>query len=341
MKDEARVTVIGVPDVPGSSLEIFSRIADRNIAVDMIVQNVGSHGRADVSFTVARNELRSTLEAVHAAKDALQAEGITHDEDVSKVSVVGLGMARQVGVADRMFRALSKDNINIQMITTSEIKISVLVRRDQAQDALRAAHRAFELDKEPALTAASGSAPTSSRSVPLDQYAVDVVQHLQGADMEELSIGDISLDDGQASVTIVGVPDTPGIAAKVFEDVAAHRIFVDMIVQSYAPGERANLSFTVPRDKLADTLTVAQELAASFGCQDVTSAPSIAKLSVSGIGLRSHTSVAIRMFRALSQAKINIAMISTSEVRVNVVVDGAEGQPAHESLVSAFADVMR
>ena len=148
MKDEARVSVLGVPDVPGTSLEVLSRIANRNIAVDMIVQNVGEHGKADLSFTVPRNELRSTLEAVKEAADALGAEEVNSDETVAKVSVVGLGMARQSGVAHRMFRALADAGVNIQMISTSEIKISVLVERDAAQTALRSVHGTFALQEE-------------------------------------------------------------------------------------------------------------------------------------------------------------------------------------------------
>ncbi|MCO6453752.1 MAG: aspartate kinase, partial [Pirellulaceae bacterium] len=137
-RNEARVTVLGVPDVPGTSLAIFSRIADRKITVDMIVQNVGELGLADISFTVPKDELELTLEAVHEAAAILGAQGVTSDDNVAKVSAVGLGMERQAGVADRMFRALAEANINIHMITTSEIKISVLVERDDAQRALRA-----------------------------------------------------------------------------------------------------------------------------------------------------------------------------------------------------------
>ncbi len=337
-KDEARVTVVGVPDIPGTSLEIFSRIADRHITVDMIVQNVGGDGKADISFTVPRHELALTLEAARTAAEVLGAEQVTHDDSVSKVSVVGLGMARQSGVADRMFRALSDAGINIQMITTSEIKISVLVRRDQAASALRAVHQTFELDRsapeEPA------EAAGASRPRPLGD-AADIVTRLRGVDMEELTLEDITLDQDQARVTIVDVPDTPGVAAKVFEEVATAGIFVDMIVQSYGHDGLADLSFTVPQKKLSESIRVAKSLAQAFGCTDVTSSPRIAKLSVSGIGLRSHTSVAIRMFRALAQAGINLEMINTSEVRVNVVVDGASGAQGLASLQQAFADVLR
>jgi aspartate kinase len=338
-KNEARITLVGVPDRPGSSLAIFSRLAKRLVSVDMVVQNIGEDGRADISFTVPQDELRVTLEAVQESADELGIERITHDDQAAKVSVVGLGMARQTGVADRMFRALAEAGINIQMITTSEIKISVLVRRDEALAALRAVHAAFELEREPA-GAVKRTAVAAPR--PSAQSAVDVIQRLAGTDMEELFIDDISLDQSQARVTIKGVPDVPGVAAKIFEEVAAAKIFVDMIVQSYNGHEgQATLSFTVPKGNLDAAMTVAKKLAGEFKCQEVSSSPDIAKLSVSGIGLRSHTGVAMRMFRSLAEAGINIAMINTSEVRVNVVVDGKHGEKGLASLQKAFGDVIR
>jgi len=338
-KNEARISVIGVPDVPGTSIELFSRIADRNISVDMIVQNVGENGKANISFTVPRGELRETLKAVDEAAQTIGADDTSHDDNVAKISVVGSGMAHRPGVADRMFRTLAETGINIHMISTSEIKISVLVQRDEAQDALRSVHRAFQLENEPPPPAQAVADAFTARPF---ANAADVVTRLRGMDMEELVIDDISLDATQGRVTISGLPDTPGVAARVFEEVAAAGIFVDMIVQSHI-GRRnqASLSFTVPRDKLDRAIEVCRALAATFECGGVTSSPSIAKLSVSGVGLRSHTSVAVRMFRALAAASINVEMISTSEVRVNVVVDGRHGGKGLGQLQRAFADVLR
>ena len=333
--DEARVTVAGVPDVPGTSLQIFSRIADHNISVDMIVQNVGDRNLADISFTVPGDELAQTLEVVRDTANVVGAAAVTHDEDVAKVSVVGLGMAQQTGVADRMFRGLSTAGINIQMITTSEIKISVLVERKQAPLALAEVHRVFELDRRP-----NDASLTSANRQRQPGDALDVVTRLQGIGMEGLIIDRIVHDDSQARVTINNVPDVPGVAAKVFEDVAAASVFVDMIVQSHGHDGRADLSFTVPKHKLAESHRVADGLTAEFQCGPVTSSQDVSKLSVWGIGLRSHTGVAIRMFRSLADADINIDMVNTSEVCVNVVVDGTKGPAALACLQNAFADVM-
>ena len=342
VKSEARVTILGVPDVPGSSFAVFSKIAAKNVTVDMIVQNVAADGRADISFTVVRDDLPQTLKAVEEAIAELGAEGFTSDENVSKASVVGQGMASQTGVAQKMFRSLADAGINIQMITTSEIKISVLVDREQGAAALRTVHQAFELHKAPADvssgTAATGGAhPTAAPSEP-----AEVVARLQNvAGMEDLTIDDIALDDTQARLTISGVPDAPGIAAQVFERIAKDEIFVDMIVQSFGRVGKANLSLTVPRGDLPKALKTAEDLVKQFSCGPVSSAPKVAKLSVSGIGMRSHTGVAIRMFRALAEAGINVEMINTSEVRVNVVVDGAKGAAALAALQKAFADTLR
>ena len=337
-KEEARISVLGVPDVPGTMFDLVSRLVDRAITIDMIVQNVAEDGQADISFTVPRNELTQALEAVAESNAATGAELCTHDENVSKVSVVGLGMANQVGVADRTFRSLAEAEINIQMITTSEIKISVLVQREQSLKALRVLHGAFSLDKEPVGAARPHLTKFKDRPA---RNPVDVVEVLHGVDMEELSIDDISIDTDQAIVTIAGVPDVPGVAAKVFDDVAAAGIFVDMIVQSFGRQGHATLSFTVARKDVSGSLAVAKLLAEEFDCGPVSSNPKVAKLSVSGIGLRSHTGVAIRMFRSLSKAGINVEMVNTSEVRVNVMVDGAKADEALKSLQEAFADVIQ
>ena len=333
-KDEARVTILGVPDQPGTSLTIFSSIAARNISVDMIVQNVGADGIADLSFTVMRDELPATLQAAEAAVAELGAEGVTCGDDVAKVSVVGLGMAKQTGVARRMFRALADAGVNIQMISTSEIKISALIDRGQGIAALRALHQAFGLDNQP-----PGAGGDRHDLVAVAHHASDavaVVARLQT--MEQLTIDDIALDDTQARLTVSGVADRPGIAADVFDAVADGGIFVDMIVQSYGRHGKANLSITVPRTQYDECFKLAGVMAERFGCGPISGSKSVAKLSISGIGMRSHTEVAIRTFQCLSEAGINVDMINTSEVRLNVVVDGGQGQKALAALENAFAD---
>ncbi len=335
-KDEARVSVLGVPDKPGACLAIFSKIAAANVTVDMIVQNVGADGIADIAFTVVRDDLKTTLLAAERAARELGARSVQHSDDVAKVSVVGLGMARQTGVAQKMFRALATAGVNIHTISTSEIKISALVDRHQATAALRTVHQAFGLEQEP--PGAEGyDLSTAARRKSNDALAV--VSRLQK--MEELTIDEISLDESQSRLTVSGVRNQPGVAATIFEEVAAAGLFVDMIVQSFGGDETANISFTVPAAQYAESVKLVSSLAKRMQCGPVTSSERVARLSIVGIGMRSHAGVAIGAFRALATAGINIEMINTSEVRLNLVVDGRQGQAALAGLRAAFAEKCR
>ncbi len=154
-RDEAKITLRGVPDMPGIAYKIVGPVGEANIDIDMIVQNIGESGHTDFSFTVHRNEFDKAMKVLNEqVKPALGAKEVVGDNKVCKVSIVGIGMRSHVGIAATMFKALADENINIQMITTSEIKTSVLVDDKYMELAVRALHRAFELDKEPAARAA-------------------------------------------------------------------------------------------------------------------------------------------------------------------------------------------
>jgi aspartate kinase len=332
-KNEAQITVANVPDQPGTSYAIFSKLAGVNVAVDMIVQNPGSDGHADISFTVLEDDLPKALAAVKKAAQELGAEDVLHDASLSKVSIVGLGMATQTGVADRMFRVLADAGINIEAITTSEIKVSVLVKRDQALAALRAVHDEFELDRPPKDRVKFGEAASAGGH----GDAVDIVARLQR--MEDLTIESVSLDETQAQMTLFDVPDRPGVSARIFEAVASENILVDMIVQSIGRDSHADISFTVQRKSLEQARRVLKNLSSELG-GETKDEPAVAILTVKGIGIRSHTGVGLRMFKALNEAGINVEMVSTSEVRVNVVVAADKGAAGLTALKSAFADVL-
>lgn len=149
-RDEAKLTVLGVPDRPGIAAHILGPIAEANIDVDMIVQNVGVDGTTDFSFTVHRNEFKKAMAVLERVKGEIGARAVIGDDKIAKVSLVGVGMRTHAGIASKMFKALSDENINIQMISTSEIKISVIVEDKYMELAVRALHEAFELDKETA-----------------------------------------------------------------------------------------------------------------------------------------------------------------------------------------------
>jgi len=325
-KDEARITLENVPDQPGSSHALFSALAAAGIAVDMIVQNLGQEGRADISFTVPSDDLPQALETSRRVAADLAATGLSHDDGVAKVSVVGVGMAREEGVAGRMFKALAEAKINVRMITTSEIKISALVDRAQAAAAAAAVHAAFGLEI-PTPGEAGGDGPEPKPS------PLEVVRRLEG--MEDLAIEDCILDSSQALLTLSGLPDTPGVAAEVFAEAGRAGLFIDMIVQSHPRDGRAEISFTVPAADAVRAAEVARGIAAARGAT-MADVPHVAKLSITGVGIRSHAGVADRLFTPLAEAGINIDLVSTSEVRLNVVVAAEQGERSLAVLRKAF-----
>jgi aspartate kinase len=146
-RDEAKLTVVGIPDTPGVAYQILGPIGDANIEVDVIVQNVAQDNTTDLTFTVHRNELAKAEAILKEIAAKLGAREVKTDAKIAKVSLVGVGMRSHAGVASRMFKALAQDNINIQMITTSEIKISVIVDEKYMELAVRSLHSAFELDR--------------------------------------------------------------------------------------------------------------------------------------------------------------------------------------------------
>jgi aspartate kinase len=147
-RDEARIAVMGVPDKPGIAYQILGPVADANIDVDMIIQNQSVEGKTAFTFTVGRGDYQRAMDILtNQVKGHVNAEQVLGDPKVSKVSVVGVGMRSHVGIASKMFRTLSEEGINIQMISTSEIKISVLIDEKYMELAVRALHKAFELDQ--------------------------------------------------------------------------------------------------------------------------------------------------------------------------------------------------
>lgn len=362
--DEARLVLEGVPDRPGVSHKVFSALADANIAVDMIAQSVGEGGKATIGFTVLNSELEKTKKTLAPLVAELGAT-LNETGKVSKVSVVGAGMRTISGVAERLFQALAAEGVNLKMITTGDIKISVLVEEDapppaeevpagesikkahleskkavRGRKALRAVHAAFALAQP---RKGAGQSPASTefrpRATPLvvagakDREAA--IARLAG--MEDVLVSGAHLNADQSRVTIHDLPDVPGNCSKVFNAVATGGILVDMIVQNQSGPGKAELSFTVPRADLPHALARTQDVVREIdsGCR-VVGDGDIAVLFVLGVGMRTHTGVARTMFGALAARGINISMINTSEVCVGVVVERARGDEALACLTEAF-----
>ena len=147
-RDEAKISVLGVPDKPGIAYQILGAVADANIEVDVIIQNLSKDGKTDFSFTVHRNDYAKTIDLLkEKVLPGLGATEVTGDAKICKVSIVGIGMRSHVGIASKMFRSLSEEGINIQMISTSEIKTSVVIDEKYMELAVRALHKAFDLDQ--------------------------------------------------------------------------------------------------------------------------------------------------------------------------------------------------
>jgi aspartate kinase len=369
--DEARLVLEGVPDRPGVSHRIFAGLAEANVAVDMIAQSVGTGGRATIGFTVLNADLEKAKKTLGPIVAELGA-GLRETGKVSKVSVVGAGMRTVSGVAERMFQALSEAGVNLKMITTGDIKISVLLDEDQliedeagrpldtpgepvkkahlesrkalrGRKALRAVHTAFSLAnprKGAGVPAEHGHAngfkprPTPL-FVPVARDREVALSRLDG--MEDVLVSAVHLNTEQSRITIHDLPDLPGNCSRVFNAVATGGIVVDMIVQNQTGPARAELSFTVPRADLTRALKRTQDVVQQIdGSCRVVGDGDVAVLYVLGVGMRTHTGVARTMFGALAARGINIGMINTSEVCVGVVVEKTRGDEALCCLKEAF-----
>jgi aspartate kinase len=297
--DEARVVLEGVPDQPGVSHKVFSALAAANITVDMIAQSVGSGGKATIGFTVLNAELERTKRTLAPIVAGLGAT-LVDTGKVSKVSVVGAGMRTVTGVAERMFQALAAEGVNMQMITTGDIKISVLVEEDglsepgvsapagevspglvvstkkthedakkavRGRKALRAVHKAFGLAQPrkgagvPPDRGAAGNG-YKHRPAPLVVPATkDREAALSRLDgMEDILVSGVHLNVDQSRITVFDLPDRPGNCSTVFTAVATGGIVVDMIVQNQAGPGTAELSFTVPKADLTRALKRTQDV---------------------------------------------------------------------------------
>ena len=223
VRDEARITVLGVPDCPESLHTLFRRVAESNVAVDMILKNIMREGAAKVSFTVAADELDDGASGGRGRRARDRRHGRRSDGEVSKVSVVGLGMRTHFGVAATMLEALARTEVSVQMITTSEIKISVLVERSLATWALRAVHRAFGLDAPidgdpapfmPGIRRRQQQPQALSRRRLVSRPSAAAESDGTAAGLEDLVISGVELDDRQGRVTVLDIPDRPGFAAQ-------------------------------------------------------------------------------------------------------------------------------
>ncbi len=333
-RDEARITILGVPDRPGVVHGIFRTIGASHIVVDMIVQNVAT-GRRDRGQLHGRQGRPARDPACGRGRGA-RVRG--HGGHPRPRGGQGLGgRHRHADAHRRGDRDVRGDGRRRHQHPDDHDQ------RDQDQRAGRSGLGSRRPAPSTRRSSSSGRAWASRRSCRPGPCAVMDLVPLAEADtgstepralgMEDLVIAGVELDESQARISLFHVPDRPGYAARVFRSIAEAGVFVDMIVQNIGIAGDSVLSFTVPRDAAGRAV----EAAESAGARDVSVEPAMAKLSVIGVGMRTHTGVATRMFAALADRGINVNLINTSEVRINVGTDIARGREGLECLRRAFA----
>lgn len=337
VKDELRVSIRDVPDRPGVMSLIFSKMAARKIPLDLVVQDIAEEGTAEITFTVPRQDFAEALTAATEAIEELGQGIVTHGTELSKVSIVGCGMQTHTGVAAQMFKTLAENGTNVLMISTGDIKISVLIHSEHAVSTVQSIHDSFHLGELNASSPEIGfpqEPQTSQANDTSSSREQEVVLGL--ANIEDIVVSDVIVDTSEARVTIQNLPDEPGIAATLFEAVAQGGIMVDMIVQNVSQQGVTNISFTIPKADLEQSLLLIRTIVEPWSEVTVAYDSDIAKISVAGIGLRSHTGVGERMFTALAASAINIQMVGTSEMRMTAVIGGSQAEPARKVLSETF-----
>ncbi|MEG4997264.1 aspartate kinase [Microcoleus sp. B4-D4] len=322
--DQAGVSLLRLPDRPGVAARLFGAIAQQNLDVDLIIQSIHEGNTNDIAFTVRRNSLNQAVAVADAIVPSLgknsrpelgEPEVRAEERPIAKVSIAGAGMIGRPRVAAQMFNTLADAGINIQMISTSEVKVSCTIDAAECDRAVAELCKAFDVANSPVGLRSASHKPPAVRAV--------------------------ALDLNQARLAIRQLPDRPGVAAKMFGLLAEENISVDTIIQSQRCHNidgilTRDIAFTVAQIDAEAAKTVLEKSAVEFGWGEVAVDTEIAKVSVVGSGMVAHPGVAAKMFEALSQHEINIQMIATSEIKISCVVDEAQGVTALKAIHAAF-----
>lgn len=325
--DQSKVALLRVPDRPGIAARLFGELARQNLNVDLIIQSIHEGNTNDIAFTLTKADLSRAATVVTALAPALrtnpsdtdQAE-VGLDDHTAKISIAGAGMIGRPGVAAKMFSALAAAGINIQLISTSEVKVSCTINAADGDRAIALLCGAFGVTSSPVSPIIIRATQTDSRP-PL--------------------VRGVALDKKQAQVGIRHVPDRPGMAAKIFDHLAIHGVSVDMIIQSQrcrlVNGEPSrDIAFTVALADASRVEALMQAMARDLGFGEVVVNRAIAKVSVVGMGMIHYPGVAARLFQALAEEGINLQMIATSEIKISCVVEESEGIRALQAVHQAF-----
>jgi aspartate kinase len=320
--DQAKVALLRVPDRPGIAARLFGEIGVQKLDVDLIIQSIHEGNTNDIAFTVTKPSLNRAEAVAEAIAPALRtidpAAGeaeVMVERQIAKVSIAGAGMIGRPGVAAKLFSTLANAGINIQMISTSEVKVSCAVDAADCDRAIAALCQTFQVSSSPVAPPPAAASLTPVRGAALDLK--------------------------QARLAIRHVPDRPGMAAKIFQLLADRAISVDMIIQSQrcrlvSGAATRDIAFTVAQGDARDAQAMLQAAAQEWGMGEVGVDEAIAKVSVVGTGMVGSPGVAGRMFEALAGQGINIQMIATSEIKISCVVPKDDGVKALQVVHAAF-----
>jgi aspartate kinase len=322
--NQAKVAMLRVPDKPGVAARLFGEIARQDVDVDLIIQSIHEGNTNDIAFTVMTGILKRAEAVATAIAPVLRSNKRAETEEaevlvkeqIAKVSIAGAGMIGRPGVAAQIFATLAEVGVNIQMISTSEVKVSCVIDASDCERAVSALQKTFEINSSP-------------------------TPHTQHPTPNTPSVRGVALDKNQARLAIRHVPDTPGLAAKLFGLLAKNNISVDMIIQSqrcYVIDNlpRRDIAFTIARMDAEIAREMLQKAAEEFGWGEVALDIAIAKVSVVGAGMIGQPGIAAKMFEALAKHQINIQMIATSEIKISCVVAQEEGVKALQVIHEAF-----
>ncbi|NEO55366.1 MAG: aspartate kinase [Okeania sp. SIO3B5] len=326
--NQGGVSLLRVPDRPGVAAKLFSGIAVQNIDVDLIIQSIHESNTNDIAFTVGKDTLKQAAAVADAILPALgknsdpslgEPEVRTEERPIAKVSLVGAGMIGRPRVAAKMFETLAAVGVNILMISTSEVKVSCVVDAEDCEKAVSSLCQAFDVD------------------------VADISTNSTASESEEVTppVRAVALDMKQARLAVRQIPDTPGVAAKIFGLLAQNNISVDMIIQSQRCHSvngvlTRDLAFTVSQPEGETAYQILVNAALEFGWGEVVLESAISKVSVVGSGMIAHPGVAAQMFEALAASQINILMIATSEIKISCVVEEEDGVKALQAIHKAF-----
>ena len=335
--DQAKVALLRVPDRPGVAAQLFGELANQSLNVDLVIQSIHEGNLNDIAFTVRSRHLTQAQSVAEHIAPALRNQPAAPDEaevqssdNIAKISIAGAGMIGRPGVAAGMFSALADAGVNIQMISTSEVKVSCTVMEGDGDRAIATLCKHFDVTSSPARLDPSRMAGADLPSDPPSTLPSDLP-----------SVRGAALDLKQAQLAIRYVPDEPGLAARIFQILADRGISVDKIIQSqrsrmHQGRMTRDIACTVAQADATLAKDVLQAAAADLGCGEVLVNSAIAKVSVVGMGMIHRPGIAAAMFQSLSAANINIQMIATSEIKISCVVAEKEGVDALKVVHAAF-----